>query len=77
MLPLSYQALYVIFLKTSYKQKRFLSFANSEEKQSQGKEAVIFFFCEILYSVLTMFYSRHDAENLHFRKFMFTFLIFT
>ena len=24
-----------------------------------------------------MFYSRHDAENLHFRKFMFTFWIFT
>ena len=45
------------FLKTN---KRFLSFTNFGEKQSEGKQAFIFFLFWSLYSEPPMFYSDHE-----------------
>ena len=63
MLLLRYHAWMIFFwkLKSSFKtNKRFLSFTNFGEKQSEGKQAFIFFLFWSLYNEPPMFYSHHE-----------------
>ena len=76
---LEISGLYVIFLETLNflkTNKRFLSFGNFKINK-RNKEKKLFAFLQYNVLVLAMFYSRHDAKNLHFQRIMFTFWIFT